>query len=86
MRSTRKLAAAPTTRAGGAGDLGAAARRLFEAERRPRRGVRDATLVQVADQPGTNQDHAVFRITTAAGDKHLTLGRSGGTWVSDGVS
>ena len=37
----------------------------------------ELVLVEVRDRPGTDEDEAVFR----CGDKHLTLGRSGGEWV-----
>jgi hypothetical protein len=60
------------------------ARRLF-AEREPAAEIVAVALVQVIDEPGTDQDKAVFRFTTATGVKHLTLGRSGGDWVAEGV-
>jgi hypothetical protein len=66
--------------------LEAAARRLF-AEAEPSAEVSAMTLVQVVDKPGVDEDKAVFRFTTAAGEKHLTLGRDGGgAWVAEGVS
>lgn len=38
-------------------------------------------LVQVIDRPGTDADHAVFRVQTADGREHrITLGRTGGVW------
>jgi hypothetical protein len=37
-------------------------------------------LVQVIDKPGTDADHAVFRVETADGEHSLTLGRTGGVW------
>jgi hypothetical protein len=61
-----------------------AARRAF-AQARPGEEVRQQALVQVVDRPGTDQDKAVFRFVTDSGTAYLTLGRSGGEWVSEGV-
>jgi hypothetical protein len=67
------------------GDLAAAARRAFEAER-PGVEVREQALVAVLDRPGTDLDEAVFRFVTADGDEaRLRLGRSGGEWRSRGL-
>jgi hypothetical protein len=38
-------------------------------------------LVQVIDRPGTDDDHAVFRI----GHERLTLGRRDGDWVLEAL-
>src|SRR3954451_4544288 len=57
------------------GALEAAARRVYAAERGSEPAELD--LVQVIDRPGTDDDHAVFRI----GSEQLTLGRRGGEWV-----
>jgi hypothetical protein len=65
--------------------LEAEARRLF-AEAEPAADVTDMALVQVIDKPGTDEDKAVFRFITASGEKRLTLGRSGGAWVAEGVA
>jgi hypothetical protein len=56
-----------------------AARRLYAAER----GSEPASLelVQVLDRPGTDDDHAVFRV----GRERLTLGRREGEWVLEGL-
>jgi hypothetical protein len=40
-------------------------------------------LVQVVDRPGTEQDRAVFRVTTGGRDEQLTLGRRDGAWVRE---
>ena len=61
-----------------------AAARAF-ADARPGEEVREQALVQVLDRPGTDQDKAVFRFVTGGGTAYLTLGRSGGEWVSEGV-
>jgi hypothetical protein len=67
------------------GQLTAAARRAFEAER-PGVEVREQALVAVLDRPGTDRDEAVFRFVTADGRRdHLRLGRSDGQWVSRGI-
>jgi hypothetical protein len=60
------------------------ARRLFT-EERPGEEVRDQALVAVIDRPGTDEDKAVFRFTTAAGTAYLTLGRRAGEWVREGI-
>lgn len=64
--------------------LRAAATRAFSAER-PGVEVRGLELVAVHDRPGTDSDEAVFRLMTPEGQAHVTLGRSGGEWVSRGV-
>ena len=38
-------------------------------------------LVQVIDKPGTDDDHAVFRV----GNERLTLGRRDGEWVLEAL-
>jgi hypothetical protein len=64
--------------------LDAAARRAFEAQR-PGATIRQQSLVQVIDRPGTDEDKAVFHFLTDEGETYLTLGRSGGEWVAEGV-
>jgi hypothetical protein len=61
------------------GPLEAAARRAYTAERGSE--PEDLQLVQVIDRPGTDDDHAVFRI----GHERLTLGRRDGEWVLEGL-
>jgi Tfp pilus assembly protein PilX len=61
------------------GALEAAARRVYAAERGAEPAELD--LVQVIDRPGTDDDHAVFRI----GHERLTLGRRDGEWVLDTI-
>ena len=41
----------------------------------------DLTLVQIVDRPGTDDDRAVFRVTSGERDERLTLGRRSGEWV-----
>jgi hypothetical protein len=41
----------------------------------------ELTLVQIVDRPGTEDDKAVFRVTAAGREEHLTLGRRDGDWV-----
>ena len=63
-------------------------RSLLEAacRARVRRALRgrdpDLQLVQVVDQPGTEDDQAVFRVVTDHGSEHLHLDRHGDTWVA----
>jgi hypothetical protein len=55
--------------------LEASARQAYTAERGSE--PTDLELVQVIDRPGTDDDHAIFRI----GKERLTLGRRDGEWV-----
>lgn len=64
--------------------LHASARRLY-ASARPGAVVERVELVAVRDEPGTDNDQAVFRVTTADGPGSIRLGRRGGEWVADAV-
>jgi hypothetical protein len=64
--------------------LNAAARRAF-AEQRVADEIREESLIEVIDRPGTDEDRAVFRFVTDAGPFLLTLGRKGGDWAAVGV-
>ncbi|MDX6685783.1 MAG: hypothetical protein QOF86_1911 [Baekduia sp.] len=45
--------------------------------------VRELHLVQVVDQPGTDNDQAVFRVVGADGhEQTVTLGRRDGVWAA----
>jgi hypothetical protein len=46
------------------------------------RGVRVTALelIQVVDRPGTDEDRALFRATTAEGFQEIELARQGDTW------
>jgi len=44
--------------------------------------VRSLELVQVVDRPGTEEDEAVFRVVTDAGEQQVVLGRRDGRWVA----
>jgi hypothetical protein len=60
--------------------LAATARQAFEADR-PGATVLEQTLVAVIDRPGMEEDHAVFRFTTEAGESRVRMDRdAGGTW------
>lgn len=64
--------------------LEAAARAAF-AERRPGAQIEQLELVQVIDEPGTDDDLAVFRVTSGsppAPPSRLTLGRRDGAWYA----
>lgn len=62
--------------------LEAAARRAF-AERRPGESIARLELLQVVDRPGTDDDHAVFRVVADSGAaRRLTLGRRAGEWFA----
>lgn len=79
----RQLAAAVAEDHGWARDaLEAAARAEFAAER-PGAQISQLELVQIRDEPGTDQDLAVFRVTAGAGaPSTLTLGRRDGAWYA----
>jgi hypothetical protein len=73
----RDLAAAHAEDRGWAREgLEAAARTAYAAQR-PDIGSYELELVQIIDNPGTDDDKAIFRV----GQERLTLGRSGGEWV-----
>src|SRR3954451_19204826 len=59
--------------------LDAAARQAYARERGSEPG--ELELVQIVDRPGTDDDHAVFRV----GQERLTLGRRDGQWVLDSL-
>jgi hypothetical protein len=60
--------------------LEAAARAAWDV-RHPGEPLHELELVEVVDQPGTDQDHAVFRCRGEGGSGRLTLGRRNGEWV-----
>jgi hypothetical protein len=64
--------------------LEAAARAAYGAERAGAEPD-DLTLVQIVDRPGTDDDKAVFRVTSGGRDERLTLGRQGGDWVLEAL-
>ena len=66
------------------GRLEAAARGAFQAAR-PGAEIRELTLVQVLDRPGTEDDKAVFRVVAADAQARVTLGRVDGEWVGEAV-
>ena len=73
----RDLAAAHAEDRGWAREgLEAAARTAYAAQR-PDVGSYELELLQIIDNPGTDDDKAIFRV----GHERLTLGRSGGEWV-----
>jgi Tfp pilus assembly protein PilX len=42
-------------------------------------------LVEVIDRPGTDEDQAVFRVTSEGAQRLMTLGRRDGEWVLVGL-
>jgi type II secretory pathway pseudopilin PulG len=52
------------------------------AERRPGAQIAELELVQIADEPGTDQDLAVFRVVAGGATSRLTLGRRDGAWYA----
>lgn len=43
--------------------------------------IEELHLVQVIDRPGVEEDEAVFRVVTAAGEHDVRLGRRDDAWV-----
>lgn len=81
----RALAAAQAADRGWQRDLlDAAARDAFVAAV-PGAEIRALELVQVVDRPGTDEDHAVYRVESSDRAVRLTLGRRAGAWVGQGV-
>jgi hypothetical protein len=64
--------------------LEAAARSCWET-RRPGEDIHALELVEVIDRPGTDDDHAVFRVKCAGRPARLTLGRRDGAWVEESL-
>lgn len=65
--------------------MDAAAREAFARER-PGTDVPDLTLVRIVDRPGTDEDKAIYRTGSVAGEgEELTLGRRDGAWVLDSL-
>ena len=80
QRVNRDLAAAHAEDRGWErGTLEASARSCYAAERGNE--PVELELVQVIDRPGTDDDHAIFRI----GAERLTLGRRDGEWVLEAL-
>lgn len=63
------------------GTLEATARRAFS-EGRPGAKIAQLELVQIRDEPGTDQDLAVFRVLADGTASRLTLGRRDGAWYA----
>jgi hypothetical protein len=64
------------------GALEASARDAF-AERRPEARIAELQLMQIVDEPGTDQDLAVFLVTANDGaESRLTLARRDGAWYA----
>jgi type II secretory pathway pseudopilin PulG len=81
----RQLAAATAADRGWErGTLEAAARTEFSAQR-PGSEIASLELTEIRDEPGTDQDLAVFRVVTPAGASRLTLGRRDGAWYAAAV-
>ena len=56
------------------------------ASERPDAPADALTLVQIVDRPGTEDDKAVFEVTSGAKVERLTLGRRDGGWVNEGIA
>jgi type II secretory pathway pseudopilin PulG len=78
----RQLAAAVAADHGWQRETLEAAARNAYAERRPGTEIAALELVQIADEPGTDEDLAIFRIDSADVASRLTLGRRDGDWYA----
>jgi hypothetical protein len=79
----RQLAAATAADRGWQRDALEAAARSELAARRPDAQIAQLELLQIVDEPGTDDDLAVFRIVTGpppVQTSRLTLGRRDGAW------
>jgi len=82
----RKLAqAAATDRGWDRATLEGAARRIY-AEQAGGGEATELLLIEVHDQPGTDEDQAIFRVGGPRSQRHLTLGRRDGEWVHESLS
>jgi type II secretory pathway pseudopilin PulG len=83
----RQLAAAVAEDHGWRRDTLEAAARAEFAAHRPGAEIAALDLVQIADEPGTDQDLAVFRVVSGPPTRasRLTLGRRDGAWYAAAV-
>jgi hypothetical protein len=80
-RVNEELAVAHAADRGWARDgLEAAARAAYASERDGGE-PEELMLVQIVDNPGTEDDRAVFRVKDGGREEHMTLGRRGDDWV-----
>lgn len=63
------------------GALEAAARAEY-GQRRSGATIAELDLVGIVDEPGTDQDMAIFRVVAAGTTSRLTLGRRDGAWYA----
>lgn len=79
----RQLAAATATDHGWERETLDAAARAAYAEHRPGAAPDALALIQIVDEPGTDSDLAIYRVTAAGGPPTvLTLGRRDGVWYA----
>jgi Tfp pilus assembly protein FimT len=64
--------------------LDAAARSAFATER-PGEAIATLELVSIVDEPGTDEDLAVYRVVANGAASRLTLGRREGAWYAAAV-
>ena len=61
------------------------AARAAWARERPGEEPGDFTLVQIVDNPGTDEDKAVYEVAAGDHTHRLTLGRRDGAWVHEAL-
>jgi type II secretory pathway pseudopilin PulG len=81
----RQLAAATAADRGWERDTLEAAARTEFATLRPGSEISALELTEIRDEPGTDEDLAVFRVVTPQGPNRLTLGRRDGAWYGAAV-
>jgi hypothetical protein len=84
-RVNEDLAAANAADRGWARDAIDEAARAAWAQERPTEEPGDFTLIQIVDNPGTDEDKAVYEIAAGGHTHRLTLGRRDGAWVHEAL-
>ena len=79
------LAAAHAADRGWARDTLDEAARAAWAQQRPGEEPERFTLVQIVDNPGTDEDEAVYEVETAGHTHRLRLGRRDGAWIHEAL-
>jgi hypothetical protein len=79
------LAAAHAADRGWARDTLDEAARAAWAQERPGEEPEQLMLVQIVDNPGTDEDKAVYEVAAGGRTQRLTLGRRDGAWIHEAL-
>jgi hypothetical protein len=79
------LAAAHAADRGWARDTLDEAARAAWAQERPGEEAESLMLVQIVDNPGTDEDKAVYEVAAGGRTQRLTLGRRDGAWIHEAL-